>query len=366
MNIKKGFRKGLTSLLIGLSLLQPVKSGNAQNYPQNFKNSSYSEVIESQNQKGSPPVFYDMKSGKISDDTSTDIQKLSQYQQSEKMSLKDLKKNAKDKSVELMRDTMVGMVSPYHLDVRGKENIPKGGGVLAANHSSYLDAFFLLKGTGKKINFVSCPVDKKPEVGRGIYNNFLKYADQIVNNNEGIKGEVLNKATNVLSSNQGSLVGVFPERSRTRTGKIGAIYEDAAVIAYEAHKPVIPTGLRGVYGIWSPNAKLPKLNGDVILNFGKPLYVNYSLQKDEAIKDLTIRYENAIKDLSSGGLHGNTRLEKIVEGTSVFLLASSLFFLLPGITGNVIGDLTLKNSNLFGLGLFIAGLIGALLCFKKK
>jgi hypothetical protein len=56
-----------------------------------------------------------------------------------------------------------------------------------------------------------------------------------------------------------------------------------------------------------------------------------------------------------------------LEGTvAVVGLVGGLFFLSNNITGNAIGNLTLKNSILIGAGLIIVGLIGAFLLVKNK
>ena len=52
--------------------------------------------------------------------------------------------------------------------------------------------------------------------------------------------------------------------------------------------------------------------------------------------------------------------------TAILGLAGSIFFLSANITGNALGDITNPTSNLIGLGLFLVGLVSALVYFRKK
>ena len=67
------------------------------------------------------------------------------------------------------------------------------------------------------------------------------------------------------------------------------------------------------------------------------------------------------------GKNKSTPLENAAAVTSiVLLLLGSTFFTFPGITGNVIGSLPAKTTNLLGATLFIIGLIGAFFILRKK
>jgi len=46
-------------------------------------------------------------------------------------------------------------------------------------------------------------------------------------------------------------------------------------------------------------------------------------------------------------------------GASILLIGSNL-------TGNAIGTLSTDTTNLVGVGCFLIGIVGAMLCFKKK
>ena len=58
-------------------------------------------------------------------------------------------------------------------------------------------------------------------------------------------------------------------------------------------------------------------------------------------------------------------LEKVLKTTSSIFLISSIFFITPLFTGNTIGNLTNNNSIGIGAGLFILGLVGLFIQFKK-
>lgn len=59
-------------------------------------------------------------------------------------------------------------------------------------------------------------------------------------------------------------------------------------------------------------------------------------------------------------------LYKIAEATTVVGVVGGIFFFLPNLTGNVIGSLNQKSSNWIAIILFIIGLIGAFIYFRRK
>ena len=63
------------------------------------------------------------------------------------------------------------------------------------------------------------------------------------------------------------------------------------------------------------------------------------------------------------GMHKKRKPSRL-EGTFAILGLIGGIFFLSGITGNVVGNSTINNS--IGAGLFVLGLIGAVVYFKKK
>jgi len=66
------------------------------------------------------------------------------------------------------------------------------------------------------------------------------------------------------------------------------------------------------------------------------------------------------RNSDSGGLENKTMLVVSLLGVVV-----SIFFLSPNLTGNVVGSLSKSGSNVFGIIMFVLGLLGIYVSFKK-
>lgn len=153
----------------------------------------------------------------------------------------------------------------YRLKVYGIENLPKQGGLIAANHASYFDP---------------------PMIGTAIYPRFLNYMarDTLFKPIGGwflrhvgchpVKRGKGNAAVFKLIPKlvkEGKLVVIFPEGTRTRDGEIHTGQPGAGLLVRMSHCPVIPTYVGGTYDAWNIHMKKPKLFGRTSVTFGKPL-----------------------------------------------------------------------------------------------
>src|ERR671919_537955 len=131
----------------------------------------------------------------------------------------------------------------YRIRVEGLENVPKkGAAIIAANHVSFLDSFFIpLVVKRRKVTYLA-----KADYFRSWKTSwFFKAAGQISCEREGGKKseQSLNIALDVLNS--GNLLGIYPEGTRSPDGKLYKGRTGVARLALAAGVPVIPTGLVG-------------------------------------------------------------------------------------------------------------------------
>jgi hypothetical protein len=59
-------------------------------------------------------------------------------------------------------------------------------------------------------------------------------------------------------------------------------------------------------------------------------------------------------------------LEKTLASLTIITFFSSIFFLFPSLTGNIIGNLSSKTLSFIGIVLFLLSLIGGFILIKKK
>ncbi len=142
----------------------------------------------------------------------------------------------------------------FTYECEGEELLPAGGGVVAANHPSYLDPILLSLEVRRPIRFMAWdamfrvplvgslmrafgafPVDVRPGKGRDAYA----------------------KAKAMLEA--GELVGIFPEGKRSRTGWMEeSLREGAARLAWETGVPLVPATITGAFRAWPHYQSLPR------------------------------------------------------------------------------------------------------------
>ncbi len=159
----------------------------------------------------------------------------------------------------------------YGIKVEGLENLPKKGpAIIAANHLSFLDSFFIpLVVNYRKVTYLA-----KADYFKSWKTAwFFKMAGQIPTEREGGKKseQALNTALRVLR--EGKLLGIYPEGTRSPDGKLHRGRTGVARLAVAAQVPIVPCGLVGTEQVMPKDAKLPKFFGrpKVLVRFGKPL-----------------------------------------------------------------------------------------------
>jgi 1-acyl-sn-glycerol-3-phosphate acyltransferase len=130
--------------------------------------------------------------------------------------------------------------------VFGKENIPPDGGlVVVSNHVSYWDPVVVGCALPRKIFFMakaelfSVPVLGLVLSNLGVFPVYRKGSD----------ARAIKKALQFLR--QGQVVGIFPEGTRSHTGKLLPPHVGVAMLALHGGVPVLPVaviGTRGVFG----------------------------------------------------------------------------------------------------------------------
>jgi len=147
----------------------------------------------------------------------------------------------------------------FRLKVSGRCNIPKeGGAIIAANHSSYIDPVAIAVAVPRRISWI---------VRKDVYD--VWWLKGLFASTGMIReGGSVEKAVKLLE--QGGLVGIFPEGTRSPDGKLGAGRRGASVMALTAGVPVIPCGITGAFEAYPRGAVFPK-SSPVKVSIGKPI-----------------------------------------------------------------------------------------------
>jgi len=176
----------------------------------------------------------------------------------------------------------------FRYRVIGAENIPKTGpAIICPNHISNLDPPLIGVSTKRKVHFMA-----KEELFRiPIFRSLIRYLNAFPVNRSGGGREAIQKGMELLKEDK--ILGIFPEGTRSKTGKLGKGRVGAAVLACRAGVPLIPTAIIGGYRLFRP----------LYVVFGKPIHpYEYEGKSSNPVRDLTDRLMKEIQRLLDSNL----------------------------------------------------------------
>ena len=158
-------------------------------------------------------------------------------------------------------------------NVRGLENIPREGAfILAPNHCSYMEHFMigsiLVPHLNKKLHFIA-KKEHFESITQSAWHKLWKRYITYIPIDRG-KGERAIKAA-VSYLKRGAIIVIYPEGTRSLTGKMQKGRTGVARLALWARVPVVPVGIKGTFEILPKGAKIPKLKR-ASFSFGKPMH----------------------------------------------------------------------------------------------
>jgi 1-acyl-sn-glycerol-3-phosphate acyltransferase len=177
----------------------------------------------------------------------------------------------------LSQHVLVVMFKLFHrLEVHGAEHVPSTGGcLLASNHVSFLDPPAIGSAVANRVvRFMARDTLFK----KGFGNWFMKGVAAIpISRDRGDIG-ALKRCIHCLR--HGDCIGIFPEGTRSRDGKIAKVKAGIGFIIMSAGVPVVPVFIDGTYaalprgGLWPRPKKVrvfigPPISTDELLKYGK-------------------------------------------------------------------------------------------------
>ena len=154
----------------------------------------------------------------------------------------------------------------------GLEHIPdKGPAILASNHLSFSDSFFLPMVVRRPITFLA---KSDYFTGSGVKGFFTKAffagVGQVPVDRSGGRASEAAMRTGLRILGEGSLLGIYPEGTRSPNGTLYRGKTGLARMAMEAHCPIIPVAMVNTYEIQPPGQIRPSLRR-VGIRLGRPL-----------------------------------------------------------------------------------------------
>ena len=179
-------------------------------------------------------------------------------------------------ALEIIRP-MVGALSraAWKIEFVGVENIPATGGVIiAANHQTYLDPFWLSLKIKRPTRYLAWSAAFRwPVVGQ-----CLTWFGAWPLALEGSDPAPIRRSLQWLR--EGGAVVIFPEGGRsTSSGELERFKAGAVRLALEANVPILPVTIKGGNRIWPRGWRLPR-TGKVEITY-HPLYHAEQAPKEE-------------------------------------------------------------------------------------
>lgn len=157
--------------------------------------------------------------------------------------------------------------------VEGVGNVPRqGAALLACNHTSYLDWLLLpLVVRLRRISFLAKQeYFTRPGLKGRAQAYFFTATGQVPIDRAGahVANAALRTAVRLLR--EGRLVGVFPEGTRTRDGRLNRGRTGVARMAAETGVPVVPCATVGTFRVAPPGTRVPRPR-KIAVRFGEPM-----------------------------------------------------------------------------------------------
>ena len=159
----------------------------------------------------------------------------------------------------------------WRVKVEGREHLPvHGPAVLAANHQSFCDSFFLPLVVRRKVTFLA----KAEYFDSWRTAWFFRAAGQIPIRRGGgpVAERALATAGGVLAA--GHLLGLYPEGTRSLDGEVHRGRTGVARLSRECGVPVIPVGIVGTVEVQPVNSMVMRPFRTVTVRFGAPMQMD--------------------------------------------------------------------------------------------
>ena len=175
-------------------------------------------------------------------------------------------------------------------DVIGAENIPKDGSfILAANHVSNWDPPFLGTFIDRDINYMG----KEELFKNPIMAKICRLLHVFPVKRGAADKSAIKTAIKILKD--GKCFGIFPEGTRSKTGKLGKAESGVSLIAAMTKSKIIPAAIVNTEKIFSSEKKFPRL----AVIYGKPMKFSGSTKDKDALENFAQEIMNEIAKLKS-------------------------------------------------------------------
>ncbi len=157
--------------------------------------------------------------------------------------------------------------------IEGAENLPLDGpAILASNHLSFCDSFFLPVMVPRRVTFLAkAEYFTTPGIKGRLSRLFMGGVGMVPLDRDDRDAATAALRTGVRLLSKGALLGIYPEGTRSPDGRLYRGKSGVARMALEAGVPVIPCVMVNTEIIQPTGRKIPKFRPRPGVRIGKPL-----------------------------------------------------------------------------------------------
>jgi 1-acyl-sn-glycerol-3-phosphate acyltransferase len=190
------------------------------------------------------------------------------------------------------------------LKVLGRENIPDSSFIFCSNHNSHMDSGVLMTASGLPFKNFAMMAAKDyffDNEKRKYYLNLLMNLIPVDRNaNRRSIIEYL-AACREFTKNKTSILIIYPEGTRSRTGEMQVFKKGPAMISAELGLPIVPAFIKGTFQAW-PKGKIFIKPRRIIIKIGNPIFpkdfnLSHNNSKFSVYKDITKELEKRVREL---------------------------------------------------------------------
>jgi 1-acyl-sn-glycerol-3-phosphate acyltransferase len=184
----------------------------------------------------------------------------------------------------------------YRVRVEGREHIPlRGSAILASNHISFCDSFFLPLVVPRRVTYVA-----KAEYFDNWKVAWFFKANGHIPLRRGAGADwkrALDAAAEVLGA--GGLFGIYPEGTRSKDGRLYRGHTGVAMLALRTGAPVIPIGFAGTDKAQPVGAKMMRPFKTVTIRIGPPIDLAAGIDQPQGQRALRAMTDTVMKEIQN-------------------------------------------------------------------
>lgn len=187
----------------------------------------------------------------------------------------------------------------HRLQVEGRDNLPKAPFVMVANHASHLDALALAAALpvalAGRAYALAAGDTFFTNTARAAFAAYAINALPVWRSRTSVRDI---KDLRARLHEDGAVLILFPEGTRTRTGAMGAFKPGLGALVAGTPIPVVPCYLAGGHAAWPPGRRLPR-PGRLHLAIGRPLDFKDVSPGRAGFNDVSTQCEAAVRALEA-------------------------------------------------------------------